>query len=116
MVRWRLPPSPVGLADYRGQPLVIEDIVKGAYERVRTDGIPLMRLGVNLSENHPEVIGRAYIWEQDLGLEITNRAYTPKRADVYLDSPIRIVQEGADGLRRRLDGPTRCSTFRSCAN
>ena len=47
------------LADYRGEPLVIEDIVKGVFERVRADGIPLMRFGVNLSDYHPQVIGRS---------------------------------------------------------
>src|SRR6185295_10391406 len=46
-------------------------------------------------------------WEQNAGLEITDRQYTPKRSDMYLDSPIRVIQEGgADGLRRRLDGPS----------
>ena len=93
------------LADYRGQALGVEDIVKSVAERVRADGIPVMRLGVNLSEYHPEVIGRSYAWEQGQGFEITDRAYTPKRTDVYLDSPIRIIHDGAEGLRRRLDGP-----------
>src|SRR5450432_2053174 len=85
------------LADYRGQPLVIEDIVKEVFDHVRADGVPLMRFGVNLSDYHPAVIGRAYTWEQDVGMEITDRAYTPKRTDVYLDSPIRIIHDGADG-------------------
>jgi adenylate cyclase len=93
------------LADYRGQALGVEDIVKSVAEHVRADGIPIMRLGVNLSEYHPEVIGRSYAWEQGQGFEITDRAYTPKRTDVYLDSPIRIIHDGAEGLRRRLDGP-----------
>lgn len=95
------------LADYRGQPLVIEDIVKNVYDRVREDGVELMRFGVNLSDYHPQVIGRSYVFETEMGLEITNREYTPKRTDMYLDSPIRVIQEGrADALRRRLDGPT----------
>lgn len=95
------------LADYRGEPLVIEDIVKNVFDRVRDDGIPVMRFGVNLSDYHPQVIGRSYVWEQNAGLEITDRQYTPRRTDMYLDSPIRVIQEGkADALRRRLDGPS----------
>jgi len=94
------------LADYRGQPLVIEDIVKNVFDRVRDDGVQIMRFGVNLSDYHPQVIGRSYVFEKEMGLEITNREYTPKRTDMYLDSPIRVIQEGrADALRRRLDGP-----------
>lgn len=94
------------LADYRGPPLVIEDIVKNVFDRVRDDGIPIMRFGVNVSDYRPQVIGRSYIWEQEAGLEIVDRDYTPKRSDLYLDSPIRVIIEGgAEGLRRRLDGP-----------
>lgn len=94
------------LADYRGQPLVIEDIVKNVFDRVRDDGIPIMRFGINVSDYRPQVIGRSYVWEENMGLEIIDRDFTPKRTDMYLDSPIRVIQEGADGLRRRLDGPS----------
>ncbi len=93
------------LADYRGEPLVIEDIVKNVFDRVREDGIPIMRFGVNLSDYHPQVIGRSYMWEQNAGLEIIDRQYTPKRTDIYLDSPIRIIADGVEAVRRRLDGP-----------
>ena len=57
------------LADYRGQPLVIEDIVKQIFDHVRADGVALMRFGVNLSDYHPAVVGRAYTWERDVGLK-----------------------------------------------
>jgi adenylate cyclase len=93
------------LADYRGPPLVIEDIVKAVFERVRADGIPIMRFGVNVSDYRPQFIGRSYFLEEGGGLEIVDRDYTPKRTETYHDSPIRVIQEGADGLRRRLDGP-----------
>src|ERR1700687_3847868 len=68
------------LADYRGEPLVIENIVKNVFDRVRDDGVALMRFGVNLSDYHPAVVGRSYVWEQGAGLEITDRAYTPDAA------------------------------------
>jgi hypothetical protein len=94
------------LADYRGQPLVIEDIVKNVFDHVRDDGVQIMRFGVNLSDYHPQVIGRSYVFEQEMGLEITNRDYTPKRTDLYLDSPIGVILVGrADAFRRRLEGP-----------
>jgi adenylate cyclase len=93
------------LADHHGQSLTIEAIVEGLATRVITDGLPLMRVSVNLSDYRPEVVGRAYSWVRDKGIEITDRAYTPKRAETYWASPIRIIAEGADGLRRRLEGP-----------
>ena len=93
------------LADHRGQSLSIEAIVEGLATRAADDGIPLMRISISLSDYHPEVIGRSYAWIRGQGIEITDRAYTPKRSEVYWDSPIRVIHDGADGLRRRLEGP-----------
>lgn len=93
------------LADHRGQSLSIDAIVEGLGLRAVADGLPLMRISVSLSDYHPEVIGRAYAWTRGQGIEITDRAYTPKRSEVYLGSPIRVIHDGADGLRRKLEGP-----------
>jgi adenylate cyclase len=93
------------LADHRGEGLTIEAIVEGLGTRVISDGLPLHRVAVNLSDYHPEVIGRAYAWTRGKGMEITDRAYTPKRNETYWASPIRIIAEGAEGLRRRLEEP-----------
>ena len=93
------------LADHRGEGLSIETIVEGLGERALADGIPLMRVSVSLSDYHPEVIGRSYAWNRGRGIEVTDRAYTPKRSETYLGSPIKIIHDGADGLRRRLEGP-----------
>jgi hypothetical protein len=93
------------LADHRGEGLTIEAIVEGLGTRVISDGLPLHRVAINLSDYRPEVIGRAYAWTRDKGIEITDRAYTPKRNETYWESPIRIIAEGAEGLRRRLEEP-----------
>ena len=93
------------LADHRGECLSIEEIVEGLATRAIGDGVPLMRISISLSDYHPEVIGRSYAWIRGQGIEITDRAYTPKRSDVYMDSPIRVIHDGADGLRRRLEEP-----------
>ena len=93
------------LADHHGKSLPIEEIVEGLATRAIADGLPLMRVSVSLSDYRPEVIGRAYAWMRDQGIEITDRAYTPKRNDVYWRSPIRVIDEGADAVRRKLEGP-----------
>jgi adenylate cyclase len=92
------------LADHRGEGLAIEAIVQGLGQRIVDDGIPLMRVSISLSDYRPEVIGRAYAWSRGQGMEITDRAYTPKRSGTYMESPIRVIHDGADGLRRRLEG------------
>lgn len=92
------------LADHRGEGLTIEAIVEGLATRAVADGISLMRIAVSLSDYHPEVIGRSYAWVKDKGIEVTDRAYTPKRSETYAGSPIKVIDDGADGLRRRLEG------------
>src|SRR5262245_50521855 len=93
------------LADHRGQGLSIEAIVEGLATRAVADGLPLMRISVSLSDYHPELIGRSYAWIKGKGIEITDRAYTPKRSDAYMGSPLKVIDEGVEGLRRRLEGP-----------
>ena len=92
------------LADHRGQGLTLEEIVEGLATRALQDGIPLMRVSVSLSDYHPELIGRAYAWNNGQGIEVTDRAYTPKRSETYMGSPIKLIHDGIDGLRRRLEG------------
>lgn len=92
------------LADHRGQGLTIEEIVEGLATRAIEDGIPLMRVSISLSDYHPELIGRAYAWIKGQGVEVTDRAYAPKRSDTYMASPIKLIHDGIDGLRRRLEG------------
>lgn len=91
------------LADHGGESLSIEAIAEGLAARAVGDGVPLMRTSVSLSDYHPELIGRAYAWIRDQGIEITDHAYTPKRSDAYMGSPIRVIHDGVDGLRRRPD-------------
>lgn len=93
------------LADHRGEGLSIQAIVEGLATRMVEDGVPLMRVSVSLSDYHPEVIGRSYAWTKGLGIEVIDRAFTPKRSETYMASPIKIIDDGASGLRRKLEGP-----------
>lgn len=94
------------LSDHGGRRFGLDDVVGKLGELAREDGIEVSRVGISLSDYHPEVIGRSYIWTIARGVEVQDRQYTPKRSDLYMRSPIRIIHEGADGLRRRLDGPS----------
>ena len=92
------------LADHRGEGLTIEAIVDGFASRAVNDGIPLLRVSISLSDYRPDVIGRSYAWMRDQGIEIVDRAYTPKRSETYFESPIKVIHDGADALRRKLEG------------
>jgi adenylate cyclase len=92
------------LSDHGGHRYSIEEVAQHLGELAREDGIDLYRVGFSLSDYHPEVIGRTYNWYKDRGVEVQDRQYTPKRSDLYMRSPIKIIHEGADGLRRKLEG------------
>jgi adenylate cyclase len=91
------------LGDHGGRRYGLEEVTQHLGELAVADGIPVYRVGISLSDYHPEVIGRSYNWFADRGVEVQDRQYTPRRSDLYMRSPIRIIHEGADGLRRRLD-------------
>ena len=93
------------LGDHGGQRFPLDQVVGQLGELAREDGIDVWRVAFSLSDYHPEVIGRSYLWTHGRGVEVQDRQYTPKRSDLYMRSPIRIIHEGADGLRRRLAGP-----------
>lgn len=93
------------LSDHGGHRFGLDEVARNLGELADQDGIDVYRLGFSLSDYHPEVIGRSYNWVKGRGTEIVDRQYTPKRSDLYMRSPIRIIHEGADGLRRKLEGP-----------
>jgi adenylate cyclase len=92
------------LSDHGGHRYSIEEVAEHLGELSAQDGLDLFRVGFSLSDYHPEVIGRTYNWYKDRGVEVQDRQYTPRRSDLYMRSPIKIIHEGAEGLRRRLEG------------
>jgi adenylate cyclase len=93
------------LGDHGGHRFGLDEVVRNLGELAREDGVDVWRVGFSLSDYHPEVIGRSYVWTLARGVEVQDRQYTPRRSDLYMRSPIKVIHEGADGLRRRLDGP-----------
>ena len=73
-------------------------------ERLRRGGVPVDRMTLSLRTLHPQVSVAAYFWTPETG--ITERT-VPHGADLtgaYLNSPIRVVFEGAREVRRGLLG------------
>lgn len=85
--------------------LGIEAIISGLGQRLVEARTSLLRVSVSLSDFHPEVIGRSYNWHRLKGASTDYREYTLKRSDAFTKSPVRLIQEGAEAVRRRLDGP-----------
>jgi len=69
-------------------------------------GVPLYRAGVFVRTLHPNVLGRAFIWQADRdAVEITEAAHEMLESEVFLKSPIRRVFTEHAEIRRRLADP-----------
>jgi adenylate cyclase len=69
-------------------------------------GFPLLRVGLSLGDVHPQLAARTYSWRRGQPIEEIERHLAASNTDTYLLSPVRVIREGADALRRRLDrGP-----------
>jgi adenylate cyclase len=74
-------------------------------ERLAASGIPLTRATLHARVLHPQLLGFNYLWRKGEPLEIFQREHGIELTDSFLLSPIRVIMEGAAGLRRRLDLP-----------
>lgn len=79
------------------------DVLLDTCQRTVAAGLPLYRVGVFVRTLHPNVLGRAFIWQADKGaVEVTEAAHDLLESDVFLKSPIRTVFAEHVEVRRRL--------------
>ncbi len=74
-------------------------------ERLAADGLPLFRVTSGLLAMHPQVYARTFVWTRGQGLEDIPRGFGIENSDYYRASPVRLIHQGAEGFRRRLEGP-----------
>ena len=65
-------------------------------------GIPLWRVAVIVNTLHPDVIGRALIWQVDTGVKVTAATYDFLETDEYRSSPVVAVRDSRQPIRRHL--------------
>ncbi len=83
-----------------------QDVLLDTCRRTVAAGLPLHRVGVFVRTLHPNVLGRAFIWQADrAAVEMTEAAHDLLESDVFLKSPIRVVFDGHVEVRRRLADP-----------
>jgi adenylate cyclase len=84
----------------------LDDLFAGLCARLLADGVPLDRATLHLRTLHPQFWGAMIRWRPGMagaemrfvGREITSDAR-------FLNSPVRALYEGAEGIRQRLDLP-----------
>jgi len=74
-------------------------------ERLVAAGLPLWRANLSVRVLHPQLRGVSLRWRRGGAVERLESERGSELSDSYLSSPIRVIFEGAYGLRRRLDLP-----------
>jgi adenylate cyclase len=85
----------------------VPDLLRGLGAQIVGLGVPLCRLKLHLRTLHPQFLGVSYTWTRGVDEVAEFKAtYAILNQDCYRSSPFRaIFEEGAGGVRRRLDVP-----------
>jgi len=81
-------------------------LVRATCERLIAHGVPLFQFSAFIFVLHPNYFGVAHRWNRDKGtVETTQGRHDMFETEQVQKSPIAAVQQGIEGLRRRLTGP-----------
>jgi adenylate cyclase len=71
--------------------------------RLHEAGLPVTRGSLHIQQLHPQLASRSLIWYLDTGeTSELGHEYSIQNQDMYLTSPIRVVRESGEPIRRRL--------------
>ena len=79
-----------------------ENVLEEMCLRMVDSGIPLWRVAVFVNTLHPDVVGRAFIWQVDTGVKVSAATYDLLETDEYRTSPVVAVYDSGQPLRRHL--------------
>lgn len=100
---WSNHPVATWLARPEHAPNETEDFFRALCERLTAEGIPLSRAQFGRLAMHPQVFARTYVWRRGGAIEVVDRPWGTENSDAYRSSPVYVIHQGADSLRRRLD-------------
>ena len=72
-------------------------------QRLQEGGVVLRRATLNIRTLHPQFIAKSFIWHRDRGIEEIDRVQATALTTQYINSLLRVIYEGGDAMRRRLD-------------
>ena len=80
----------------------VDQFVTQTCERLVECGMPLWRVGVFVRTLHPNMLGRNFVWRKGEGVAMGAMAHGEQEADYFLSSPLAIVFEQGQDVRKRL--------------
>jgi adenylate cyclase len=82
-----------------------EALADGLARRIVAEGIPITRMTTHAFTLHPRLLAMNVIWRPEHGARPAVREHGIENSPAYLKSPIRLVYERQETVRRRLTGP-----------
>jgi adenylate cyclase len=81
-------------------------VIAGLCRRLSATGFPLYRLFVTARTLHPQVAAIGHQWRRgDEAAKEVPREHGIDKLDIYLQSPIKLIHDGAPEIRRRIADP-----------
>lgn len=92
------------LLDHGGTPATDTAVFQGLCERLSSAGLPLARANLSLGDSHPQVFDRSLLWRPGDQLVVTDHPWETRHNRGYRESPLAVIHQGAQAVRRRLEG------------
>lgn len=84
----------------------IDNIIVELCERLVASGIPIDRLTLHFRASHPQWRGGRMMWKTGMAeAEVELYGYDVQRSEAFLNSPLRVIYNGADEFRVDLAAP-----------
>jgi adenylate cyclase len=87
------------------------DLLEALCQRLSDSGVPVWRSVLSVRAIHPQILSTVYYWLRDADSVVLNRGHDILDDPIYLNSPFKVIHDGAAGLRRRLVGPNQVVDF-----
>jgi len=78
------------------------DLVGALCQRLIAAGMPLWRIVLSVRTIHPQILSTVYYWVRDADSVVIHRGHDIVTDPIYLNSPFKVIHDGAGALRRRL--------------
>ena len=81
-------------------------------QQLLAEGLPLTRARLGHRTMHPEIFARSFEWRIGANaVAAVERDYSMRTSPVYLNSPVRLIHQGAAAYRQRLEGQAEALEF-----
>jgi adenylate cyclase len=84
----------------------IDNLLVALSERLLDAGVPVARTSLHFQTNHPQWRGARLMWKAGFTeAEIDLYGYEVQVTEAFMKSPLKVIQDGADELRKDLAAP-----------